>query len=118
MRCEFWRWAAGVVAALALSVDDIEGGMTVTKPTNLDPVAWALWNAHQAGAVAIRHASERDDQELDLAPYQVTFEGPLAELMSELHRSVDQLEGTSETGDRVACRILTAMARFEAEVAP
>jgi len=52
---------------------------------------------------------------LNLAPYEV-LSGPRDDLLALVRRAAGELKGTSELGDRVSARLLTAAARYEAEV--
>lgn len=117
---------------------------TPRKPTTTDHVAWAEYNASQARNLAGLDglpAPEESDTvprepgcqcqleagdspcrvhgddagTVDLAPYEVP--GPLHDLLTSVARAADDLEGSSPKGDRIRNQLLTAMARFRAEVA-
>lgn len=121
------RALAALATVALLSVDDLETKgttMTMSKPVSLDPVEWARWNESQARTMAaLSGLPEPEPGVLDLAPYETeTLEvrteitGPLNELLTAVSRAASELQGTSEKGDRIALQLLTAQARFHAEV--
>jgi hypothetical protein len=86
------------------------------KPCGIDPVEWAHYNASQARSLAeISGLPPSEAGVLDSEMYE-TAQGPLDDLLRAVRRAASELERTSEKGDRVSLQLLTAMARFHAEV--
>lgn len=55
-----------------------------------------------------------EEQPIDLAPHEVA--SPVRELLTAVERAADDLHGQGARSDRIALQLLTALARYHAEV--
>jgi hypothetical protein len=141
----FTRALAALATLTLLSVDDIEAPrkatMTITiskadqnqacqsgpvnlahrKPCGIDPVEWARYNASQNRTLAeLSGLPAPEPGVLELAPYEVEVRtripGPLDELLGAVNRAAGELQHGGARENRIAVQLLTAAARFEAEI--
>jgi hypothetical protein len=96
----------------------------VNRPNGISVEEWArynercAWQATLARAGLARHGSQHD-ADMDLAPYEVKIvEAPSAfvDLETAIHRAASELEEQGEKSNRIATQLLTALARFHAEI--
>lgn len=88
-----------------------------TPPRGIDPVAWAEYNARQNQTLAaISGLPAPVIHEVETLEVRTEITGALSALLQCVQRAASELEGTSEKGDRVSLQLLTALARFHAEV--
>lgn len=84
----------------------------MNRPNNLDPVAWATYNASQARNLASLSGLPSPE----FAPLDEAQCGSLQILSGAVGAAVDALQAGGDAHRRIASRLLLAMARYEAEV--
>jgi hypothetical protein len=113
------RALAALTAVALLSVDDIDQeGEPMDKPTGIGLEAWARYNENQNRALAELSGLPAPEPGVPVPraiEVRSDITAAVAELTRAVRRAASELEGTGETGDRVAVKLLTALARFASE---
>jgi hypothetical protein len=112
------RALVALTAVALLSVDDIDQEVEpMDKPTNIDPVQWALYNERASRTLAeLSGLPAPEPGVVVVEPREVQWPAPINALLVAVGHGVSDLEGSSELGNKVASNLRQALVKYAKEI--